>query len=957
MDDPMLPERLHAARVRRGVVAIVVLVLLAIVSFDSLLWSLPLTIVSLMVAAFPLRRALFGETWSLAAYASFCIRLSVGVWGFWLLLTVSPWIASTAGALDWIVALLLGALLLVLNARYAEFLRFILNVRPVDSPVLTMRFRALVEKSGMPPPRFDCVPLDGGLIANALALPSERQSSVLFSETLLERLEPDETVAICAHELAHLEHFNRAFLRRLNIENNLLIVSASLVVPISRLAALSSIVYLTALWLLALAAVLTRRAKDRQRQETASDLRAVQLGGDPEALIRGLTRLYTMARLPRRFDQQREQQATHPSLARRIRDIRAAAGMAAGTLGTSATFASSDGLTSVTFNEDSVSWSEGEAATHTLKYGYLSELRAQARGSHPPTLVAVERAGRRWEMTLANEDLVRVQSVLDVVDGRLAEPGPPPSMWPKLDRTMIVVGAMVGLAAGQLGMALVALLAMIQPSAPLLAAAGIASMAAGAVVFRGGAFDGLPFPELGVMLVGFGVVLLLVARSKRNETVSTRATIAVASLGMFAALAVMMFLLGGMDPVRLHQSGQSVTSAPVLLLAFAGALTLWRSRRAKYAAIPVMMVAAATTGVASTSFLDRFGEDIFISPAPSIEWTAATGPVVREFTIPFTGDTLQLSPRGTLVAVGQTGYTGGQEAETRFHIGAEDRVTTVAAVDLLFLDEERVLIARPAGDGVELSEADARSPEHATWRVQIPGINNPQLSFDSTSGRWSVLGWTAHRGVVAASGSPGSPDMHRQQWTSKTLNDGWVKSFAAADERLLVVETSYKPGFLQRCGLWHLAWLVQPDLETRFRFASTQQDHTVMVSRLDATCFTGGLKGQNLVCSAFDGTRTRFISLNAASSQVHALGWVDGRYTFNRRPNNGWFSGWRNSSPVALSLQRRIGIEGDRVSNYRPFVVTGADDVIGMMSFDGTGSTIRLIRLSNAESSAARVIE
>lgn len=199
--------------------------------------------------------------------------------------------------------------------------------------------------------------------------------------------------------------------------------------------------------------------------------------------------------------------------------------------------------------------------------------------------------------------------------------------------------------------------------------------------------------------------------------------------------------------------------------------------------------------------------------------------------------------------------------------------------------------------------------------------------------------------------------MHRQEWTSKTLNDGWVKSFAAADERLLVVETSYKPGFLQRCGLWHLAWLVQPDLETRFRFASTQQDHTVMVSRLDATCFTGGLKGQNLVCSAFDGTRTRFISLNAASSQVNALGWVDGRYTFNRRPNNGWFSGWRNSSPVALSLQRRIGIEGDRVGNYRPFVVTGADDVIGMMSFDGNGSTIRLIRLSNAESSAARVIE
>ena len=958
LNDPTLPERLHAARVRRGTVFGAAFVLLAVASFDGLLWSLPLMVVSMLAAAYPLRRALFGETWSLGSYVWFSIRLGFAVWGFWLLLPAAPFIASAAGSRDWVVAFVLAAILLVFNARYAESLRFILRTRPVDDPVLTSRFNALLEKGGIPTPRFECVPLHGGVIANALALPSLRQSSVLFSETLLERLDHDEIVAICAHELAHLEHFNAAFMRRLNIENIALIVFGAFVAPFGRLTGLDEFLLPLLVWLLAVVGVLVRRARDRQRNETASDLRAVQLCGDGEALVRGLTRLYTMARLPRRFDQQHEQQATHPSLARRIRDIRAAAGTATASLADAATFAGADGRTSVTFDRESLSWCEGEAATHTLKYAYLAELRVQVRGSRPPSLVAVERGGRRWEMPLAQDDLVRAQSVLDTVDGQLPEPVAPRAAvaWPKVGRVFLLMGAMIGLASGQLAMALVAFLAMVKPAAPLLAAAGVASMATAAVILRQG-FYGVPFTELAFILGGLGSVLLFVARTRRDDDASARARLAVGALGILAALAVMAFLVGGVDPIDLHQSAQSITGAPILLLAFAGALTLWRSKAAKYAAIPVIVLAAATTGIASTSFLDRFGDDMFISPAAPFRWIEAKGPVVTEFTVPFNGASFQLSSRGRLIAVVGAAYDYDRQRRMTFHVGRTGaNLTTVEADDLLFVDEERVLMAKSNVDGVALVEASAETPELAIWRLQLPDLYDPQLSFDAVTGAWRILGWNAQRNVVAVSGSLRSVDTRRQEWKVADEEDV-VKSVAASDESVLMVEARYKPGLLQRCGLWRLAWLLPSPPETVFRFASLAKDLSVRSSRLDATCFAGAMNGHSLACSAFDGTRTRFISVDPGSQLVSRIGWIDGRYTSVTRPNNGWLSGWRNTTPVALHLQRRIAVQVDSTSDYQAFALAGADDLIGMMSYNARSSRIRLIRLSSIESTSTHAVE
>ena len=176
-------------------------------------------------------------------------------------------------------------------------------------------------------PRFGYVSMRGGVFANAVALPSSSGSSVLFTDTLLSRLSEDETIAICAHELAHLEHFDGARLRKANVASHLLIAAAAATAPLARvLSGSPGPGPFLWVWPCAVIVALFQVASHRQKNETASDLRAVALTGDAEALARALITLHTIARVPRRWAQERERQSTHPSLARRIRDIRASAG-------------------------------------------------------------------------------------------------------------------------------------------------------------------------------------------------------------------------------------------------------------------------------------------------------------------------------------------------------------------------------------------------------------------------------------------------------------------------------------------------------------------------------------------------------------------------------------------------------------------------------------------------------
>ena len=178
---------------------------IGVIAPAALLWAAPVLFTALLLAGYPLRRALFEETWSAGTYLSFFHRLTFGIFGFWILLAALPFLASLAGPLDWLAGAVLAAVLIVWERHYAGVLRACLRAAPLDDGPLRDRCGALAQAFGMPQPEYLRVALRGGTVANALALPSLRGNGVVFSDTLLTRLSLDEVASICAHELAHFE--------------------------------------------------------------------------------------------------------------------------------------------------------------------------------------------------------------------------------------------------------------------------------------------------------------------------------------------------------------------------------------------------------------------------------------------------------------------------------------------------------------------------------------------------------------------------------------------------------------------------------------------------------------------------------------------------------------------------------------------------------------------------------
>ena len=112
-------------------------------------------------------------------------------------------------------------------------------------------------------------------------------------------------------------------------------------------------------------------------------------------------------------------------------------------------------------------------------------------------------------MSLADADVARLQAVLDVVDGRLADPPRPPVVHPSIQRVVVLTAAVLVLTLSHVAVAFVALLALLKPSMPLLVGAGLAALTAAALAARDHAgtayvaMMSLPLAVTGLLLLAF----------------------------------------------------------------------------------------------------------------------------------------------------------------------------------------------------------------------------------------------------------------------------------------------------------------------------------------------------------------------------------------------------------------------------------------------------------------------
>jgi len=956
IDDPLLPERLAAHSRRVGIAAAFGGALVVAASPSSLLWAIPLLIVGQMAGGYPFRKLLYGETWGLRGYLWFFGRLIAVMFGFWILLGFTPSIAADAGRYDWIAALAMAAVLLAWNHWNADLLRTVLKTRPITDPLLVPRFEALVAKAGVPMPRFEYVAMNGGFLANAVALPSLRRSSVIFTDTLLEKISADETIAIAGHELAHLEYYDRPRLRGYYAVGCLLIAFAAALAPAWRLLLHSTDMGTPSMLLFgATFATLIARAKHRQKNETVSDLRAVELTGDAEALVRGLTTLHTIARIPRRWDQRRERQATHPSLARRIRDIRAAAGVAAASLEGPVTFSATEGVPSVTFDASQLAWREREGTTHLLDYGTLNELRLHAKSPGAPMrLVAGERHGRRWEMTPRPGDLPEIQALLDRVDGRLSHETSGHAMPAMSVRLAAVMAVVMGLAAGQLAFVLVTAIAAIVPSGALLNAAGTAAIVTAAIVLRDGSATTFS-SGTAVSLLVLGVVILLMGRARRDET-SRAANILILALGVSAAIGLVLVALDGLEAVRLHQSARALPGVTVLLAATAVA---WfrsaQQRPRRLAAAAAALLGAALAIVGTTTFLDAAGRDPFLVASGPVRWIPIHDEASAQFDVTFEVEDVNLSPHGRLVAL-QPSEDDSQRDDppSVLHVGLAGRpLTEMDATDIAFIDDYRAVVLAIHGGRAEVQALRVDDQPEIVWRQPLDSVRWGSIGFEPASQQWIVSGWDRDQRLVRASGSVGDARVVSTTWSGRTSRGGWVEAFSVRGTEAFVVERQYSFGPMGATSFrMLLPFVARAHNETQmWRLRGSEridQGHSV----LEASCRAGVLEEGRIACSAFDGTRTRFLAIDPATGGVTPLATMADRFVGTGAAAGGWLIGWNGSRATLVRPASREAIRAPVPDGEWVGKVTATGAVMGTVTSIDGGSRVRIYPLTGIVSPA-----
>jgi Zn-dependent protease with chaperone function len=838
IDDPALPELL-LARARRIVqVTLVVIVASAFLAAPS--GFSVVVLLGVLAAQYPIRRAVYGDTWSFWQYVRFTSFGWIAFGGLWLF----PFIAAGAvvelvqawmpepSPRQTMLGLALGVVAatvyLVWHRHFTRVWLALHHASPLDATgvhaPLIPRFHAVLERAGARLPVHPAAyryGMPGGQIVNAVALCSLNERAVAMSDTLLANLDADEATAVFAHELAHHEHYTDALLRRRRIASFVLALLLAVIPALQLALGMQYAIAFDVLFLAAILAFFARGQQGHRTHETECDLRAVDLTGDADAVIRGLTKIHALSRMPRRFSQEFERAATHPSLARRIQAIRAHASMAEQVSEGPTVVATTTPGTYIALDDTRSYWFDGAPADAPLDLGVLRDQAASYRvlaypelgelrlaAETPRTLRAVDLAGRSWSVGIRDEDVGRVQAALDRVDAKLGTaPVPRIATSDNTARTVAAVLLLATMLAGVFGTTtIVGFIATFAPSAAALAAT--AAMAIGAVVIALLEAERLmPYEPLAQsVVVAAGLWAAWIAwrwyrntRDGRSREITTRnasrwsyALRAGLALGILVSL-VGVVAGGASSPAALLGDPGTASASVAVLGAGAAMLTArrraWRFTGAGLAALAAVGIAAGTTG------------ERWISSPTSIAWR--TGELSLVASVPIAADAYSaaLSPAGTRFVAQRYVGDGDGDSEEDSHgvqisagsVSPGGPTRTFTALDAVLPNERELLVLARTGDSLEvrLERNDADSASRIAWRRPLPALAGAQLRLDARRTRWLVHGLRSaedgHR-LATISGAVDGTDVREMEVPMDTLRGQVV--FASGDGTALVLGAS-----------------------------------------------------------------------------------------------------------------------------------------------------------------------
>ncbi len=826
IDDPAFPELRFARGQRLAIVIAVCLVSSLALSIDYAALKITLAVLGLLVANYPARREIFGESWGLFGYLSFMLRFWLAMLGVWVLIAWMPLAIRWAGDYAIAAAVTLVAVAFIWSHFNAETLARIAGTQPLNDPDLEGRFEEVLARAKCREPRLLKLDTRGGFMVNAFALPAFKRPAVLFSSDLLAALTPAETVAIFAHEVGHLEYFDR---RRL-LRRSLVIwglFGGLLATTIWLGAASSAFVTLTWVWPLTILVLLVALTAGSQGREHDSDVRAVELTGDPEALVSGLTKIHNLMRMPRRWRESSEGRLSHPSLARRIRAIREAAGVSEADSGAEGSTevivirGSREPSQVVVLAADRLHWLQGldedvslepravlQAAhdCRSIRYSELADLRLEVRGMGGRYLKAVDGGGATLRLAVRHEDVGRVKDALERIDLKVRGTAPgaaakaiAESANRRNSRTLAMVAALLGLLPPiSMPFVVAAALAIIKPTRATLAAVGTIGIAAGLLELRGLAGASALLPVLEFVIGG---LLLYGAVSRHRKGLDEPKASWKLPAGVLGGLLI-LYLAGGagllgspLPMTQLHLWARYHPGLTVTLLGFAGVMFSLRRRTAYWPASAAAALAGCLIVVGTLWFLDSYAEDPLAVGRPAVQVGSVQLQLVREIPVEGQAYDLMLAPSGARIAAFVVaGKRSGYQVEL-----ADGSFVVIEATDLAFLDDERVAALKHKATG-ELSLQVLRlgTKPVAEYELDIEPVTDPVLRVDPLVGRWEVSGAALYEGQARLlSGEIGSDAYQRSDWTFTGPDDSYLTAFVAnAAGAAIAVTTWFEYGSL-----------------------------------------------------------------------------------------------------------------------------------------------------------------
>ncbi len=922
LDDPLLPDLLLAHSRRVGTVAGIVLGIGIVLASSYLPALVLLAWVSVLAGGFRARKAVFDESWSFAAYIVHTLRFWLGLVGSFALIATIPWAMALSEGDRLVVGAAVGSAAWLWVLTGPLVFRRLVRARPLDGPeadALSPLFSRILEKAKCEAPALFVAEARGGSWVNAFALPAVRRPGVLFTRGFLDALTPSETGAIFAHEVAHLEHFQP---RRVVLGRTLAVVLVAL--PIFLWAGPLSGFLRGWEWIWPLAFLIAFRAMAGKSRghEAESDRRALELSADPESLVSGLTKLHSLNRLSRRWDAAFEALSTHPSLARRIRAIRNAAGIereASSLEGLEKLFRASDESgRAVRFDASSLHWLRGipdvdgdvlarSEERRTYRYSDLSELRIDGRSEKRELVVRRHDEGLTMRMPVAPEDVSAIEQILDRVDSLLREPAPtePTPTGRPASLAALLLGLLISLPSITWMVVALAGLALARPAEATLLALGAASLAT--ALWRALALDPWWKP-LALAAVGAAALVLAAVRNRRGIPRSSLderlAALVALALALLSCLGAAAALFTGLPAMELHLWASDTPSVFTGLVALGAVLASLKDVRARGGAVLVFGAALGQMYLGSSNFRERFGGDLFAAAGAPIPVREASLTRIREVTIPGGASRLSLSPRGGSFAVALV--SPDEDEDEAFHLveAASGRLESVRGIALEYLDEERILVLEKRESRAVLKAVMVSDLESAVVVQEMPLLAGADLDADG-SGIWQVTGYDWAEGellLIRGSLQSGVPEEVR---------------FSIDDDVPTIVSVNREGvALLARYEMAGPALLVPgatPRLVMSLELSEAGESGVSLgKSALSPQCYRTPISEARFYCAATDGRRTALFSLLPEFSSFEPLGFIPGTYHGNEVTRGGrlLMNPW-DELPLLVDLNRRVALRAD----------------------------------------------